>query len=68
MSIPTTSSDPLAIEDEDTQLVGYIVSPEQLQRMLEDASTELLVNAVHTVLHEARAERAAGHDLRAIRE
>jgi hypothetical protein len=55
----SAASDPLAIEGEESRIVGYIVSPEQLQRLLEDASTEQLIDDVHGVVHEVRAERAA---------
>jgi hypothetical protein len=55
----SAASDPLAIEGEDTRIVGYIVSPEQLQRLLEDASTEQLLEDVNRVVQEVRAERAA---------
>jgi hypothetical protein len=55
----SAASDPLAIEGEDTRIVGYIVSPEQLQRLLEDAYTEQLLDDAHAVVQEARAERAA---------
>jgi hypothetical protein len=49
----------LAIESEDAHILGYIVSPEQLQRLLEDANTERLLDEVHAVVQEVRAERAA---------
>ena len=55
----SAASDPLAIEGDNAQIVGYIVSPEQLQRLLEDASTEKLLDEVHGVVQEVRAERAA---------
>jgi hypothetical protein len=55
----SAASDPLAIEGDNAQIVGYIVSPEQLQRLLEDASTEHLLADVQAVVHEVRAERAA---------
>jgi hypothetical protein len=48
--------------------VGYIVSPEQLQRLLEDAYTEQILDELHAVVQEVRAERAAetaqGHEPR----
>ena len=53
------ASGPLAIEGEDTRILGYIVSPEQLQRLLEDAATEQLLDEVNKVVQEVRAERAA---------
>ena len=55
----SAASDPLAIESEDAHILGYIVSPEQLQRLLEDAYTERLLDEVHAVVQEVRAERAA---------
>lgn len=55
----SAASDLLAIEGEDTRIVGYLVSPEQLQRLLEDAYTEQLLDDVHAVVQEVRAERAA---------
>jgi hypothetical protein len=39
--------------------MGYIVSPEQLQRLLEDAATEQLLDDAHAVVQAVRAERAA---------
>jgi hypothetical protein len=56
----SAASDLLAIEGEDAHILGYIVSPEQLQRLLEDAYTERLLDEVHGVVQEVRAERAAG--------
>jgi hypothetical protein len=53
----SAASDPLAIEGEDTRIVGYIVSPEQLQRLLKDAYTEQLLDEAHAVVQEAPAER-----------
>jgi hypothetical protein len=55
----SAASDPLAIESEDAHILGYIVSPEQLQRLLEDAYTETLLDEVHAVVQEVRTERAA---------
>jgi hypothetical protein len=57
----SAASDPLTIEGEDARILGYIVSPEQLQRLLEDAYTERLLDEVNAVVHEVRAERAAEH-------
>jgi hypothetical protein len=55
----SAASDPLEIEGEDAHILGYIVSPEQLQRLLEDAYTERLLDEVHEVVQAVRAERAA---------
>lgn len=55
----SAASEPLAIEGDNAQIVGYIISPEQLQRLLEDAYTEKLLDEVHAVVREVRAERAA---------
>jgi hypothetical protein len=55
----SAASDPLAIEGEDNQIVGYIVSPEQLQRRLEGAYTEQLLDEVQLLVQEVRAERTA---------
>lgn len=55
----SAASDPLAIEGDNAQIVGYIISPEQLQRLLEDAYTERLLDEVHAVVQEVRAEQAA---------
>jgi ATP/maltotriose-dependent transcriptional regulator MalT len=55
----SAAGDPLAIEGEDARILGYIVSPEQLQRLLEDASTERLLDDVNAVVQEVRADRAA---------
>ena len=54
----SAASDPLAIESGDAHILGYIVSPEQLQRLLEEAYTERLLDEVHAVVQEVRAERA----------
>jgi hypothetical protein len=54
----SAASSPLAIEGEDARILGYIVSPEQVQRLLEDAATERLLGDVHAVVQEVRAERA----------
>jgi hypothetical protein len=56
----SAASDPLAIEGDNAQIVGYILSPEQLRRLLEDAYTEKLLDDVHAVVQEVRAERAVG--------
>ena len=55
----SAASDPLAIEGEESRIVGYIVSPEQLRRLLDDAATEQLLDEAHAVVQEVRAERAA---------
>ena len=55
----SAASDPLAIAGEDTRIVGYIVSPEQLQRLLEDAATQQLLDEVQAVAQAVRAERVA---------
>ena len=59
LQAPSAASDLLAIEGEESRIVGYIVSPEQLQRLLEDAATEQLLDEVYKVVQEVRAERAA---------
>ena len=61
MQALSPASDPLPIEADDARILGYIVSPEQLQRLLEDAYTERLLDEVNAVVHEVRAERAAKH-------
>jgi len=55
----SAASDPLAIEGKESRIVGYIVSPEQLRRLLDDAATEQLLDEAHAVVQEVRAERAA---------
>ncbi len=55
----SAASDPLAIEGDNAQIVGYILSPEQLKRLLEDAYTQKLLDDVQAVVQEVRAERAA---------
>jgi hypothetical protein len=59
LQAPSAASDLLAIEGKESRIVGYIVSPEQLQRLLEDAATEQLLDEVYKVVQEVRAERAA---------